>query len=138
MDSSGNYNEQIPYNETTTDINSEEISEERRVLLADERQRKITEDKFEQIIETVIQIRRFVGMNADPQVIRSMNKLFAEDHPTIFQMALEDSEAPLRLRQIKMLREKKKKGELNHYTASGAFGQVLANHYYPKNSKNSK
>jgi len=123
--------------DSTIDPNIQEITEEQRIEIANERQRKITEQKFEEIIEKVIAIRRFVNMNADPAIIKNLNNLFAKDHPTIFKMALEDPNAILRLRQIKSLREKKKIGEINHYTASGAFGQILANHYYPTEEKNS-
>ena len=123
--------------DSTIDPNIQEITEEQRIEIANERQRKITEQKFEEIIEKVIAIRRFVNMNADPAIIKNLNKLFAEDHPTIFKMALEDPNAILRLRQIKSLREKKKTGEISQYTASGAFGQILANQYYPKDEKDS-
>ena len=50
-------------------------------------------------------------------------------------MALEDPNVVLRLTQIKTLREKKKTGEINQYTASSAFGGLLAKHYYPENKK---
>jgi len=123
--------------DNTKDPNSEEITEERRMELADERIRRMTDKKFEEIIEKVTQIRRFVNMNADPSVIRNLNKLFAEDHPTIFKMAMEDPQAPFRLRQITMLKEKKRIGEINQYTASSAFGQILAKEYLPVDDEKS-
>ena len=116
-----------------TDINNKNLTEEQRVDLANERTRKVTDNKFDEIVEAVTQIRRFVGMNADPSVIKNLNKLFAEDHPTIFKMAMEDPEAVRKLHQIKMLKEKRRLGEINQYTASSAFGQILANEYLPKN-----